>query len=381
MRLRLVAAVVIVVAVLIALVTMRCCPRDPHTVAPETSAPNIQVRPSTPVSTLQRTTAVETAAHRHSAPTGSRCDYPLLEDWVEPKALEQVRQAILATLSESEDSDSLAAAAMLLKFTDASQRTSLDMIDRAIAQSPVDPVLRMLAYDLCRRSPPDDVTRSCLDSERRQRLLDWVERDRGNGAAWAELALTDFLAGDTNRGLTALAEAASATHTSTYFVELVERSEIALHGAGMPFPDSAGYGFAFAAGVASVGLTQYCQDNAPNDALLRQHCFGYYELLANTSNTLIGQSIGLALQVRLTVDDPSRAEQHAELEERQRHLTTRMDAAFAAMRAHERWMLSDRSRFYAQINTWRASDELTALEDSRERRLRHERAFNCTFSD
>lgn len=332
-------------------------------------------------STLLPADATQTA-HEHELPrVVARCDYPILEDWSSPEEQESLRRAATTILRASDDPDALAAAALLVKSLGTNQRTLLNAIDQAIAESPDDPVLRLLSYDLCIQRQPEGTSGVCSETERQQRLKDWIDRDAGNGTAWATLALASFLADNRTTGLTALANAASGSTATMYFVDLVERMETALYGAGMPFPDSAGYGLAIAATIhRPIGLAQYCRNNAPTDAVLRQHCFGYYELLAETSNTLIGQSIGLTLQVQLSANDPSRDEQRRQLKIEKDAVDRRKQAIFDQIHIHNNWMFSDRSRFYAYINGWRAIDELTSVELSHEARRRHEARFNCSFA-
>lgn len=361
---------------------MRKSDDDSLTVAQVTDhSATAQPQPGT-LATAPPTDLAETAPEQGSTALITRCNFVALDALSTPDAQAALRESVTAVLTKSGDPYALATASMIWMGVGVDPAERLVRLESAIDSAPNDPMLRFLAYDLCRSRSEAGANRACDDSRSRRKLLDWLERDAGNASAWATLAIREFEVDAQAAGIAALSKAASSASATHYLLDTVERLETALFDAGAPYPTSAVWAFGIAAATqGSAGLYQYCRDNAPTNAVLRQHCFGYYEVLANNSNTMLGQAVGLRLQIELIGDDPLRSKQRADLIELRSSIDERNKVLNAEISEQERWISGDRSRFYAYINKWRATDELTAAEFSRRERQRHEANFNCTFVD
>jgi len=270
------------------------------------------------------------------------------------EARNELRQNISDRLSVSSSTEHLHLAALL--EDDSASR--IELLDRAISQSPNDAFLLWRAVQIC--TEEGDAT-ACD-------LADWERRlltiDGENSESWLRIAANRYKAGETEAALEAMRHAATAAETRIYWTETIEMIERGLAAAGSdyPFPERAGMAFSFAAmKVPRYGdFTTMCKEQSVLSADWAYTCLGYGELAENQGKTEIGVSIGRSIQ-KLALEALGELEKAAEVEQRiQARHQERLDSIKDYNPATERLIVSNPTLFSAYLAAIRSEGEEAA---------------------
>ncbi|MEL7537351.1 MAG: hypothetical protein AAFM91_09900 [Pseudomonadota bacterium] len=265
-------------------------------------------------------------------------------------------RAAAALLAKSDRAEELAIAALLAPVG----LDAIALLDRAIDARPRDPVLRMLSVQLCKKRQKDQPGQ-CGEGQLERRISDWLAVDAGNAAPWAERAELALRDRRYDRAADALANAAAASDSDIYFIDLVLRIDAALVVAGLPFQERVSQAFALTAALPSATAITTCREAIVEAEFLRSYCLEYYATQSKISGTFLDKMIGLGMQIELLDGQPTMAQHQAELQTERSALRQRFNETIDAGDI-EAAMLADSSIFYAYAEQWQQSSELEARE-------------------
>ncbi len=258
-------------------------------------------------------------------------------------------------LSASTDAEHLLVAALLEEHSP----TRIELLNRAIARDPADPILLWNAVRLC--SELDD--RAACPLEEWQRRL--VEVDGQNSETWIRVATNRYSAGDRTGALEALQRASTAAESRIFWPDLVEAFERGyVAAADLEFSQRAAMAFGDAASQLprfSPALNM-CRDESEIDEIWAYSCLAYGELLENVGKTEIGVSLGQSFQIlawEALGDDLKAAEVRQRQDaRRQEMLSNSRNREYNRM--VERIFFSDPALFSAYLMAVRSNGEIEA---------------------
>lgn len=270
------------------------------------------------------------------------------------EAFNELKRNLSGRLSVSSSAEHLHLAALL----EDDSTTRIELLDRAISQSPNDAFLLWRGVQIC--TEEKDATACDLADWERQLLM----IDGQNSESWLRVAANRYKAGETDAALEAMRHAATAAETRIYWTENIEMIERGLAAAGSdyPFPERAGMAFGFAAmKLPNYGdFTTMCKEQSLLSADWAYTCLGYGELAENQGKTEIGVSFGLSLQ-KLALDALGELEKEAEVEQRlQARRQERLDSIGDYNPATERLIFSNPALFSAYLAAVRSQGEVAA---------------------
>ena len=269
-------------------------------------------------------------------------------------AFNQLGLDLSDSLAVSASAEHIHLAALLANDSD----TRVELLERAISNSPSDPFIVWSAVRICSDSA---VSVDCPLGDWEQRLTDV---DSQNSESWMRIAANRYAAGETDAALEAMRHAATAAETRIYWTETVEMIERGLAAAGSeyPFPERAGMAFGFAAMMLPVygDYTRMCVEQSSQSAEWAYACLAYGELAENQSKTEIGVSIGRSMQ-KLALEALGEMEKAADVERRlQRRRQERLNADIEHIVLTERLMVSNPTMFTAFLAATRSVGEVAA---------------------
>jgi len=267
----------------------------------------------------------------------------------------ELPQKVAERLSVSSSAEHLHLAALL--EDDSAAR--IELLDRAISQSPNDAFLLWNAVQIC--AEEGDAT-ACDSADWERRLL---TIDGQNSESWLHIAANRYKAGETGAALDAMRHAATSAETRTYWTETIEMIErgLAAAGSGYAFPERARMAFDFAAmKLPNYGdFTTMCKEQSSRSADWAYTCLGYGELAENQGKTGMSVSIGRSLQ-KLALESLGEFEKAAEVEQRQQaHHQEILDSVKDYNPEIERLVFSIPSLFSAYLAAVRSEGEVAAL--------------------
>lgn len=268
---------------------------------------------------------------------------------------EKALTAALAVLANSQDPSELTATALIDGSDDDPLRRKLARIDQALIVDPYDPVVHGLGYALCLKLD------QCSESELGRRAATWTDAEPGNAIAWAARARSELAAGDQVAAESSLQRASVSQQANSHFIDIAARTEAALFGAGIPFPDSAVIAIGLAATLPTLHLVEFCREKSVEQPLVRAHCVNYYAILADRGKTALLQSIGLSLQIELLTSASESGGRRTDLVRRRAAIRETLDPADTNTISRQVWMMSSRQNFYDYVETFRSKNELAAL--------------------
>jgi len=292
----------------------------------------------------------------------------------ETEKLHKVRKNVTDRLSVSSSTEHLHLAALL----EDDSISRIELLDRAISQSPNDAFLLWHGVQIC--TEEEDAT-ACD-------LQDWERRllsiDGQNSEAWRRVAANRYKAGETDAALEAMRHAATAAETRIYWTETIEMAVrgFAAAGSDYAFPERAGMAF----GVAAMNLPRYydfttmCKEQSLHSADWAYTCLGYGELAENQGKTEISVSIGRAIQ-KLSLEALGEFEKAAGIELRiQANRQERLDSLGDSNPVVERLIFSTPTLFSTYLANVRSQGELAArkhIKKEIERILEHQPELAC----
>lgn len=355
------AAVVASVAAFVMLVYVlgqRDRPGDIEIAAPAPISANVQeAEAPAPSSTEFPTAELHSALTKVCSENDSEsADEEMAQKEIQAKidSFNELKASLSDILSVSALAEHLHLAALLESDSDA----RVDLLGKAILNSPSDPSIVWSAVRVCSESA---VTLGCPLSDWEQRL---IAVDGQNSESWIRIAANRHAAGDTDAALEAMQHAATAAETRIYWPETVEIFERGLAAAGSeyPFPERAGMAFGFAAVMLPRygDYTKMCVDQASQSAEWAYTCLRYGELAENQSKTEIGVSIGRSMQ-KLALEALGEIEKAAEIERRlERRRSERLSADIEHTKLIERLMVSNPTMFSSYLAATRSVGEVAA---------------------
>lgn len=264
-------------------------------------------------------------------------------------------EAVSDRLSASSSAEHLLAAALLQ--TDSAAQ--MELINRAVAESPADPLVLWSAVRICSDSPDSPV---CPQQEWEQRL---ITVDGQNSESWARIASNRYASGDQNAALEAMRYASVAGESRTYWTETIELIERGLLTVGdFAFFERANYAIGIAATELPSyrGVTTMCREQSAESAEWADVCLRYGELLEKQGKTEISASIARSLQ-RLVLEAVGESESAAEVEARSRARSREFGNAAGRLNGPAGQLLfQSPAFFYAYLSAIRAEGETAAMQ-------------------
>ncbi len=269
----------------------------------------------------------------------------------------ELPRKVVDGLSVSSSTEHLHLAALL--EDDSASR--IELLDRAISQSPNDAFLLWRSVQIC--TEERDATACDLADWERQLLI----IDGQNSESWLRVAANRYKAGETDAALEAMRHAATAAETRIYWTETIEMIERGLAAAGSdyPFPERAVIAIGFAASNLPhyVDYVTMCKEQSALNVNWAYTCLGYGELAENQGKTEIGVAIGRSIQ-KLALEALGELDKAAELEQRlQARRQERLDSIGDYNPVTERLIFSNPTLFWAFLAAVRSEGELAARDN------------------
>ena len=293
---------------------------------------------------------------------------------VATEALNELIQNISDRLSVSSSTEHLHLAALL----EDESTSRIELLDRAISQSPNDAFLLWRAVQICTEEK-DATACDLADWERRLLIIDGQ-----NSESWLRVAANRYKAGEIDAALEAMRHAATAAETRIYWTETIEMAErgLAAAGSNYSFRERAAMAFGFAATKLPKysDFTAMCKEQSLRSADWAYTCLGYGELAENQGKTVIGVSIGRSMQI-LALEALGEEDKLAAVEARQQ--SSRQEWLEGIGKNHvatERLMFSNPAVFSAYLAAVRTHGEVVArayLTDETSRLLREQPELAC----
>ncbi len=292
----------------------------------------------------------------------------------ETETLNELMQNISDRLSVSPSTEHLHVAALL----EDDSRSRIELLHRAISQSPNEPFLMWSAVRIC--TEESDATACDLADWERQLLM----IDGQNSESWLRVAANRYKAGETDAALEAMRQAATAAETRIYLTETIEMIERGFTAAGSDYTFAERARMAF--GIAATKLqrdddyTTMCKAQSLRSADWAYTCLGYGELAENQGKTDISVTIGRAIQ-KLALEALGEEDKLAAVKARQQAFRQeRLDDIGEDYAIIERLMFSNPTIFSAYLAAIRTHGEAGArayLADETRRLLREHPELAC----
>lgn len=369
------SAVIVLIVVLIVLAAMpglREPQNDPESAAPVQAIPGSQPATAS-AAPIDEFPEVELRSSLMNLCSGERGPSKNEERTAE-EILNELMQNISDRLSVSPSTEHLHLAALL--EDDSTSR--IELLDRAISQSPNDTFLMWSAVRIC--TEERDATACDLADWERQLLM----IDGQNSESWLRVAANRYKAGETDAALEAMRHAATAAETRIFWTETIEMIERGFTAAGSDyaFPERAGMAF----GIAAAKLQRYddyttmCKEQSLLSADWAYTCLGYGELAENQGKSDISVTIGRAIQ-KLALEALGEEDKLAAVKARQQIFRQeRQDDIGKDYAIIERLMFSNPTIFSAYLAAIRTHGEASArayLADETSRLLREHPELAC----
>ena len=203
------------------------------------------------------------------------------------------REQMLRVLSASADAEHLLIAALVSWQKQPDK--AVQMLDRAAAMDPRNPLVASQALELCLEI--ETCGRSPAELERKL-----IAADKANALAWVQVARSRLKRNDEPGALAAMREAAAAPEIKEYFTDNVLLFERGL-AASTDLPPfdriAAGIGHAAAVFSGSFLIFKDCLERAKGSAEWRDVCLRLGQQLEHGSRTILARTIGLNIQARM----------------------------------------------------------------------------------